>query len=60
MFYGCSGIETVFIPESVTQMGADIFAGCHDVVICGTEGSYAKKYAEENGISFILSGSDSI
>ena len=60
VFYGCSGIETVFIPESVTQMGADIFAGCSDVVICGAEGSYAQRYAADNGIPFILSESDSI
>ena len=28
-FFGCTGLETVIIPENITEIGASSFGGCH-------------------------------
>lgn len=46
-FYGCD-IETVTIPESVTDLGSYSFAGCHKlkkVIILGNSLTYLPEYA---------------
>lgn len=31
LFYGCSNLKTVIIPESVDKIGKDVFYGCNDL-----------------------------
>lgn len=59
-FYSCSDLEKITIPASVTSIGEDfLWTGYYwvgdrghvvDAEIYAPEGSYAAKYAEENGI----------
>ncbi|MBR3843996.1 MAG: leucine-rich repeat protein, partial [Clostridia bacterium] len=54
VFSRCSNLKAVTIPETVTAMGGDIFTGCHeDLVIYGTDGSYAETYANTYSIPFV-------
>ncbi len=46
-YFGC-----IVVPDSVTEIGEQNFWG----YLCGSEGSCAQKFAEENGIDFILMG----
>lgn len=64
-FYSCDRLSKITIPASVTSIGEDflwtgaywIFDESHVVYakICAPEGSYAAKYAKENGISYVAS-----
>nr|AGS54224.1 hypothetical protein [uncultured bacterium contig00107] len=54
-FYDCKNLESVTIPDSVTNM-INSFDRCFKIVIRCGENSYAHKYAEENGIKFELAG----
>ena len=52
-FWRCTALRNVTIPASVEMIGQYAFSECSpDLVIYGTEGSYAQTYAEENGIPF--------
>lgn len=51
-FYGCSSLKDIRIPDSVTEIAADAFEECGDVKICGVIGSYAERWANENGYEF--------
>ena len=44
------GITEVVIPDSVTSIGSFTFVNCNNLTIHG--GSYAEKYAKNNGINF--------
>ena len=50
----CSSLKSITIPESVTSIGERAFDECkrENLTIKGYAGSYAEKYAKENGISF--------
>lgn len=53
-FRGCSSLTYIMIPETVTDIHSTSFTGCNDLVInCYTD-SYAHKFAEENGIDYVL------
>ena len=57
-FQSCSSLRIITIPESVVEimcypLGEHAFIGCPDVTIHAPAGSYAEKYAEENGIPFV-------
>lgn len=45
-------LKSVYIPESVTHISADAFAGSRQVIITAASGSYARKWASENAIPF--------
>ena len=51
-FLGCTSLTSINIPRSVTRIDHKAFDGCDKLVIKGYAGSYAEKYAKENGIPF--------
>ncbi len=52
-FSGCQNLTQIEIPKSVHSMGKDVFQYCSpDLVLTVTEGSYAQRWAEENGIAY--------
>ena len=59
-FECCSGLTSIEIPTGVTSIGYDAFRGCDNLVIFGTVNSYAKNYADENGIEFVVIDEDHI
>lgn len=55
-FYNCNSLSDIIIPKSVTYVCNNAFEGCAgSLVIHGCTGSYAQKFAEQNGIGFISS-----
>lgn len=53
-FYGCEGLNYLHIPSSVISIGNDVLKETAAHLCSDTENSYAKTYAEENGLEFIL------
>ena len=51
-FYSCKDLTVVDIPEGVTSIGDNAFAGCGKLVCSVNDGSYAQQYCEENGIPY--------
>lgn len=54
LFSGCKELSSVVIPKSVTSIGSDAFLGCNKLTIYGENGSYAKEYAINHNIPFIV------
>ena len=52
-FASCNNLAEIFIPESVTELGDDLFQGVNDVTIFGYADSKAETYAFENGYDFV-------
>ncbi len=52
-FYGCTGLKSIFVPESVTEIEAFAFEKCSDLILYGLKGSFAESYATETGMPFI-------
>ena len=62
-FYSCKNLKKIIIPDSVTEIGADILwtgstwigSGGHvtKAAIYAHEGTYAERYAKDNGITFV-------
>lgn len=50
MFYGCNNLLEIYIPASVTTIVG--LPNTKIVTIYGESGSYAEKYAKENGLDF--------
>lgn len=60
-FTGCSGLKTIEIPDSVTEIvdgtvygQPAVFEGCTNLVIKCLSGSYAEEYAIQNQIAYEL------
>ena len=52
-FQSCEKLSRITIPDSVTWIGSSAFNACSlDLVICGSAGSAAQKYCEEDHIRF--------
>jgi len=51
-FWMCINLENIKIPSSVTKIGKDEFSDCENLTIITPKGSYAEKYAIENGIAY--------
>jgi len=60
-FQNCEQLETVVIPDSVTFIGDGAFGWDYDGSFFGSfvvaKGSYAEKFAQENGYSYLYSES---
>ena len=52
-FNNCTSLTSITIPDSVTRIGRHAFNNSKQLVISGDAGSYAQKYATNNGIAFI-------
>ena len=52
-FSGCNSLTNITLPKSVTRIENNAFDECYDLKIHGKTGSYAQKYAVENGIPFV-------
>lgn len=48
-FYSCESLSSVTIPASVIEIGSSAFEECEDLTIICELGSFAEKYADENG-----------
>ena len=55
-FSFCYSLTKIEIPASVTSIGDYAFRNSKKVVVYCQKDSYAHKYAQKNGISFVLSG----
>lgn len=53
-FYNCSALTKLKIPDSVTQIDDNAFMDCDNLVICGTNDSYAIAYAKANDIDYVI------
>ena len=53
-FSYCTHLKSVTIPKSVTEIGEDAFGFTDPVTINCYSGSYAEKYAKENGLNYKL------
>lgn len=51
-FSACPRLSSVIIPDSVISIGKDAFQLCDELTLTVTQGSYAKEYAELNGIPY--------
>jgi|GEM_PF-1875743 len=54
-FNGNAELTSILIPNSVTAIGEGAFAACQKVALYGDAASYARQYAEGNGIRFTSS-----
>lgn len=53
-FMDCAALTAAEIPDSVTHISDNAFDGCENVVISCTKGSYARQYAAENRLPFVV------
>ena len=59
-FYGCTSLTDISIPDCVTEIGDHTFALCRNLTVSVVEGSYAEKYCQEHGITYILNADSRI
>ena len=50
--HGENEIETIIIPDGISKIGDYSFRNCKKFIIHAQSGSYAEKYAADNGIEF--------
>ena len=53
-FDGCEQLNELHIPNSVSCIGENAFDGRCNLTIFASVDSFAKEYAEQNGIDFIF------
>jgi len=51
-FIGCQSLTSLFIPDSVTNIGGLAFLDCSSLTLTVNSGSYAQRYCEENGLEY--------
>ena len=52
MFWNCTSLKKITIPNSVTSIGEDVFLGAGYLRISCYADSAAEKYAKENGFAY--------
>lgn len=58
-FYLCKNLTSVTIGNGVKSISESAFEGCPNLTICGSSGSYAETYANNNNIPFSTETADS-
>ena len=53
-FRECTGMKNIVIPNSVTNIGFDVFYRCTGLKIYCTSDSYAKQYAINNRVKYVI------
>lgn len=53
-FANCTAEMSVFIPDSVTEISSNAFYNCGNLTIFCAKDSYARTFAEQEGIPYIL------
>ena len=53
-FRGCTGLESITVPKSVTRIVYHAFVECESFVLKVVAGSYAEKYAKKEKIPYEL------
>jgi len=53
-FKSCVKLTEIMIPNSVTSIGKEVFFGAEDVTIATSKGSYAERWAKENGYPVVV------
>lgn len=51
-FWSCSSLTDVILPDSFCNAGEPVFHASNGITIHGSSGSYAEKFAAENGFEF--------
>ena len=51
-FSGCNRLVRITLPDSVTDIGADAFEGRANLTLIVGRGSFAERYARENGLKY--------
>lgn len=51
-FLNCSQLQEVIIPENVTEIAANAFAGCSDNLVIKGYTDYVKQYCAENNLTY--------
>ena len=51
-FSNCENLCEVYLPTSIEKMEEYVFEGCPNIHLIVTEGSYAEKWAKENGLNY--------
>ena len=51
--FAYSGLKNITIPNSVTSIAPDAFIGINGMTICCSANSYARRFADENGLTWI-------
>ena len=57
-FANCATLERIELPDSVVSIADNAFDGCGDLVIYCSKNSYARTWADKNGVSYILTDPD--
>lgn len=58
-FAGCKSLKNLYVPPTVTFIGEDAFRGVPDLILSGAENSAVHRYAQENGLSFMIASGPS-
>lgn len=56
-FNSCTSLKEIYIPATVEYISEDAFNKCENVTIKGKSGSYAERFAKEQGYEFVASNS---
>jgi len=59
-FWNCSSLDSVTIPPSVVFIGDDAFIDCKNLILTVSQGSYAARYAEREGIPYTCAGANGL
>ena len=53
-FANCTALDRIELPDSVISIADNAFDGCGDLVIYCSGNSYAREWAEKNGVRYLL------
>ena len=53
-FWDCFNLTSIIIPENVIYIAENTFGDCRNLTIVCKKGSFAEKYALEEGINYLI------